>query len=127
MHTLIDLVQAPAWPILLWCGLAASLAAALVLPPAHQSGTPARPPRWPLTLVLGIGVFAPLYGLIFEALGRADLFAGAGFGLAHGLLALAFALRSRGSLPRVRPGARIVLGWIVFGAALGFLYPITPA
>lgn len=124
MQTLIDLVRAPAWPILLWCGLAASLAAALVLPPARQRGAPATPANWPLTLVLGIGVFAPLYGLVFEIIGRADLLAGIGFGTAHGLLALAFATRSRGSLPRARPGIRTVLAWLAYGATLGYLYPV---
>lgn len=126
MDTLTAFIEAPAWPILLWCGLAASLAAILVLPPPNSPGAPRRPANWPLTLILGVALFAPLYGLGFDAIGRADVLLGAAFGLAHGLLAVALALRTRGSL-RTATLARTLFGWIVYGATVGFLYPVPTA
>lgn len=126
MNALVRILEAPAWPILLWCGLAASLAAALVLPPAPARGTARRPPRWPLTLAFGTALFAPLYGLAFDALGRADLLIGSLFGFAHGLFALALLVRTRSTAPR---GAflRTLTAWILFGAIVGFLYPVPTA
>jgi hypothetical protein len=118
VDTLMILLRRPAWPILLWAGLAAALVAAFV----QVDGRPGLRARIRAVL-LGLAS-APLYGLIFEAVGRADLPLGACLGLAHGVLA--FALRRRDRTKRVR-FLPVVAAWILFGAVLAWLYPAVRA
>jgi hypothetical protein len=127
VNRFIDLLIAPTWPILLWSGLVASVAASFVLPrrvPRHAGIRSL--PRWPMVLLLGVLLFAPLYGVGFEALGRANLGTGVMFGAAHGLFSLAFAI------PRRREAGafhlmRLVAGRLLYGTLIGFLYPVPPA
>lgn len=114
MESILAFVRRPAWPILLWAGLAAAFAAAFVLTSARDRRGTAHP-----AVIIALGLAAsPLYALAFEAIGRADILTGALLGLIQGGLAF---LRRRRADPR--PTARIILGWIVFGAVLGYLYP----
>ncbi len=127
MDAIFDFLTAPAWPILAWCGLAASLLAAFVLPAraANRSGVRARP-RWIAAVVLGLFVFAPLYGLAFEALGRADIGAGAILGTAHGFASAVRAIPQRNRVGSVHL-LRLFAAGFVFGTVLGYLYPIPAA
>lgn len=125
MSTFLDLLGAPAWPILLWCSLTASVASAFVLRGPAPDGR-LRIPRWPIAIFPGIVLFGPLYGIAFEAVGRAGLAMGLLFGTAHAALSLALALyRRRG--PGAKRLLRVLLGRLLFGTLLGFLYPVPPA
>jgi hypothetical protein len=123
----IDLLNAPTWPILLWSGLVASVVASFILPRRVPRRAGARSlPRWPVALILGVLLFAPLYGVGFEMLGRANLGTGIMFGAAHGLFSLALAIprrRQAGALHLLR----LMAGRVLFGTLLGFLYPVPPA
>jgi len=79
-----------------------------------------------MVLLLGVLLFAPLYGVGFEALGRANLGTGVMFGTAHALFSLAFAFprrREAGALHLMRLAA----GRVLYGTLIGFLYPVPPA
>lgn len=139
----------PSWPLLLWCGLAASIGSAWLaglgatLFRARENKRGAAPrlmnrPRASTlgSLLTGTLLFAPLYGLAFEFAGHADLAAGATLGAAHGLLATAWSLwAARRGDARIRPNPRAVLlhrsartlGRVAWGAMLGFLYVVPPA
>jgi hypothetical protein len=91
----------------------------------------------PIAVISGTLLFAPVYGLLFEAFARADLATGAVIGAAHGALAAAFVLighlrrRATAASPALTP----VLGYrfrrlvtrTLYGALLGFLYVVPPA
>lgn len=121
---------APAWLLLIWSGLAAASAAAVVapavggVPVASWSLAPAPRSRlhgalWSVTA--GILVYPLLYGLAFELLRRADLPAGLALGAIHGAAMFAMA-RSQGS---TRAALRTGVAHLIYGAVLAFLY-ITP-
>jgi hypothetical protein len=82
------------------------------------------------TLLLGVLVYAPLYGLSFEILQRADIFYGIVLGTAHGLVAMLIAtVRRRNSAHPARTrgaalleAARVVAARVLYGAVLGFVY-----
>jgi hypothetical protein len=129
----------PAWLLLAWAGLAATLGAAFVgaapgistLMPA-DADTPPAPRRVRTVLVaalFGVLVYPLIYGTAFELLARADLGIGAGFGTVHGMTALAIrAVRSR---PTASPTiVRLLLGRLIYGSLLGLLYvvpvPVAP-
>lgn len=128
-------MHAPSWVLLAWSALAATLASLglrALLPPPRPRGAahgtsgvrPGRAGAFARDLFLGLLLLPPLYGFAFEALGRADLVAGAALGTAHGLLDAA--IRARTASPRGRAIARALTGGIAYGLALGFLY-VVPA
>lgn len=135
----------PSWPLLLWCGLAAAIAsewiagvfASLGRGAEKRSAAPrlmSRPRGSTLFSILtGTILFAPLYGLAFEFMGRADLSGGALLGLAHGIFATAWSLwAARRGDNRIRPPVRSILFHraartairVIYGATLGFLYVV---
>jgi hypothetical protein len=140
-------IPLPSWMLLLWCGLIAAIAsewlAALArsIRPAATRMRASAPrlmsaPRGsvPFAILSGTFAFAPLYGLAFEALARADLETGAAIGAAHGTLTAVLVLL--GHLRRrsgtATPALRTVLGYrlrrlltrTLYGALLGFLYVV---
>jgi len=140
-------VSALSLPLLLWCGLAASIASewiagvgATLLRRSERSRSAPRLMSRPrgstlVALLTGTFLFAPLYGWIFEWAGRADLTAGAALGAAHGLAVTAWSIwASRRAEPRVRPALRDVIVHragrtairVLYGATLGLLY-VVPA
>ena len=120
----------PSWPLLLWCGTAATCAAATIgaliggRHPAPWSLAPR--PRSPsnglaFSIVAGVFLLPLLYGLVFEFLQQATILTGLGVGLVHAGAAL-IAARPRGE-PRQALSSAVVS--LVYGAAIGFFY-ITP-
>lgn len=120
----------PAWLLLVWCGLGAATAAGIVATiiggiPSASWSLAARPRSrfhgflW--SIGLGMLVYPLVYGLIFEALHRADLRIGLLLGAAHGLILF---VTSRRRMP-VRPALRAAVARLVYGAVIAFLY-ITP-
>lgn len=121
----------PAWLLLLWSGLAAACAAALIasaiggVPVASWSLAPLPRSRthgaiW--SFAAGLLVYPVLYGLVFELLHRADLRTGLILGAIHGAVMFVLARRRRVS---GRAGFRITAAHLVYGAVLAFLY-VTP-
>jgi hypothetical protein len=125
-------ITEPSWLLLLWAGVAATLAAGLagagpgVLIGAHMRtrGFRRHLGRFSLAIALGTLVYPLLYGLVFETTARADLALGAGLGAAHGLLALIWTairpIRSSHSPARLQ----LLLGHLIYGATLGLLYVV---
>jgi hypothetical protein len=123
-------IPAPSWLLLAWAGGAATCAAALaaslfgghapapwtLLPRARSRGVAAIG-----TLVVGVFVYPVIYGVTFEALGRADLVVGLASGVVH-----AFAAAASGQ-PRQHPraAARLGLAHLVYAVMIAFLY-VTP-
>lgn len=146
---MIDL-RAPSWLLLFWCGFAASLASEWIVAAiralfAGRSNEKHSGPRLmsaprgsvPIAVVTGTLISAPVYGLIFEWMHRADLTAGVLLGALHGLLAgviilIAFVRRRRMDRrdTSVRPLAvfrvRRLVTRVLYGALLGFLYVVPP-
>ena len=121
----------PAWLLLLWSGLAAACAAALVapaiggVPVASWSLAPLPRSRthgalW--SFAAGLLIYPVLYGTIFELLHRADLRTGLMLGAVHGAAMFVLVRRRRGS---GRAGVRTATAHLVYGAVLAFLY-VTP-
>ena len=91
----------------------------------------------PFAILSGTVVFAPLYGVAFEWLARADLEAGAAIGAVHGVIAgLAVVLagfrrrtasRGKSLKPMLGYRARRLITRVLFGALLGFLYVVPGA
>jgi hypothetical protein len=119
----------PGWLLLVWSGAAATAAAAvagsvlggrggswLLLSQGRRRSTAVT-----LSMLAGILGYPALYGLAFEALGRADVPAGLLLGLVHGAVVFAAAR----PLSRPGPAARLATIHMVYGTALGFLY-VTP-
>ncbi len=142
----------PSWLLLFWSGLAAALAsewlAATLRPPRltrrrGQSVSPTlmRGPRENviIAIVTGTLLLAPLYGVAFELLHRAEFVNGAVLGTLHGVFAAIVALvaarrparAGAATPPSVRAAAvyraRRILTRAVYGAVLGFLYVVPPA
>lgn len=120
----------PAWLLLIWSGLAAASAAAVVasaiggVPVASWSLAPAPRSRshgavWSITA--GVLAYPVLYGIVFELLHRADLRTGVILGAIHGAAMFA-AARTEGT---TRSALRAGVAHFVYGAVLAFLY-ITP-
>lgn len=120
----------PAWLLLLWSGLAAAGAAALV---AYAIGG-VRRASWSLaptprsrshgaawSLLGGMVVYPLLYGVTFELLQRADVITGLILGTIHAAVIFAVA-RRRGT---IRAALRAAFAHIAYGAVIAFLY-ITP-
>jgi hypothetical protein len=123
-------LTAPAWLMLIWCGLAAACAAAV--PATIVGGVPrgtwslAPRPRSRLhgaawSLLAGGVVYPILYGVLFETLNRSDLRIGLVAGAIHGLIAFLLA-RPRTTF---RAAARAGTAHLVYGAMIAFLY-VTP-
>lgn len=120
----------PSWILLFWCGCAATCAAALA--GSLVGGTTAG--SWSLrvrpgtgfrnalgTGMAGVVLYPAIYGLVFEAAGRADVITGLVLGLVHAIvvaLAAHWAGRSEG-MPR------LALMHVVYGVVLALLY-VTP-
>jgi hypothetical protein len=140
-------IPAPSWLLLLWCGFTAAIASewlvaagrAFIAPRGAEKGTGPRlmsRPRGsiPFSILSGTVVFAPLYGLLFEWLSRADFEAGAAVGAAHGVFAgllvlLSTIRRTTGPAAKaLRPmlgyRARRLITRVLYGALLGFLYVV---
>lgn len=120
----------PAWLLLIWSGLAATCAAAVTA--RAIGGVSSAPwslapmPRSPLhgalwSLVAGLAAYPLLYGLIFEALHRADVPVGLALGLVHAVILFAF-VRQRDTS---RAAFRAAVPQVIYAAVLGFLY-VTP-
>ena len=121
----------PAWLLLLWSGLAAACAAALVAPiiggvrvaPWSLAPLPTSRTHGALwSLMGGLLAYPVLYGTAFELLHRADLPTGLLLGTIHGAAMFILARRRRGS---GRAGLRAAAAHLVYGAVLAFLY-VTP-
>jgi hypothetical protein len=123
-------VTLPSWPLLLWCGTAATCAAATIgaliggRRPAPWSLAPR--PRSPshglaVTLLAGMFLLPLVYGLAFEVLQQATIVTGLGVGAAHAAGSV-LAARPRDE-PRQAFSSAVVA--LVYGAAIGFFY-ITP-
>lgn len=121
---------APAWLLLIWSGLAAASAAAVLAPAiggvqvASWSLAPAPRSRihgalW--SLAAGAVVYPLIYGVIFELLHRADLRTGLILGAVHGTIMFAVARRDG----TTRSALRVAFAHLVYGAMMGFLY-VTP-
>jgi hypothetical protein len=143
-------IPAPSWLLLFWCGFTAAIASEWLVAAGRAFIAPRRAvlaekgtgprlmsrPRGsiPFSILSGTIVFAPLYGLLFEWLSRADFEAGAAVGAAHGVLAGLLVLLStirRTSKPAgtaLRPmlgyRARRLITRVLYGALLGFLYVV---
>jgi hypothetical protein len=138
-------IPTPSWPLLLWCGLAAAIAsqwiAGLFASVFHRRENRSVAPRLMsrprgsvlVSLLTGTLLFAPLYGIVFEFIGRADLSTGALLGVLHGILATIWSLwAARHGDARIRPPVRSILFHraartairVIYGAALGFLYVV---
>jgi hypothetical protein len=124
-------IPTPSWLLLLWTGLAALLAAALIVAPLAGPRAPRgaiyffRPEgfaQYLLLVFLGLVLYPLLYGLAFDLTHTASVLSGAAAGLAHaaGLLAIRAARRARIQMPLLT-----LLLYVVYGAVLGFLY-VTP-
>lgn len=116
----------PGWLLLLWCGLGAAIVA-WPLARASRNGT-VRTGRGRRLLAVGLELllFPVLYALLFEALGRADIVAGAALGTLHATLGVIAARPGRADAP---PGSAILLrslARILYGIVFAFLY-VVPA
>ena len=122
-------MSAPSPLLLLWCGLAATLAAAIAgvivgrtsfswsLAPQPDAPTPAF--AW--SLAGGLLAYPLVYGLIFEAIHRADIRSGLVLGVIHGIaMFLAAAPRSN-----MRNAIRAAVVHVAYAATIAFLY-VTP-
>lgn len=121
--------QLPAWPLLFWSGLVATvicvwMLGALVPDAGARALAPFARRAAPLqALVLGVLVYPILYAVPFQLLHRATLPTGALLGLLHALLL--FAPRSARTATD-RPALLWRAGTVVlYGAILGFTY-LTP-
>lgn len=123
-------MPAPSWLLLAWTGLAATAAAAITgslfggrASYAWAMHARARSAGHALafTALLGLLVYAVVYGLVFEATSRADFPFGLLAGFVHG--AVAFAL----SRPRAFPAAafRVWAMHVAYGGTAAFIY-VTP-
>ena len=113
----------PGWLLLLWCGLGAALVA-WPLARASRNGT-ARTGRGRRLLAVGFELllFPVLYALVFEALGRADLVAGAALGTLHATIG---AVAARADAPAPRSILLRSLARILYAIVFAFLY-VVPA
>ena len=121
----------PSWLLLVWTGLAATLAIAAIFAPLFGSRGPRgsvyffRPRAFPdflLLALLGILVYPLVYGFIFDSIHVASAFSGAVTGALHGVALVAIsAIRRR--RPEM-PGITLLL-YVAYGAVLGFFY-VTP-
>jgi hypothetical protein len=120
----------PSWILLLWCGLAATCAAALLGTLLGGSA----PASWALvprarsvtlsvlsTIVAGVLLYPVFYGIAFEALARSSAGTGFALGSAHAVLVLALRWRSAGP----RAAARNAAMHLLYGGVIAFLY-VTP-
>jgi hypothetical protein len=120
----------PSWILLLWCGLAATCAAAL-LGTLIGGSTPA---SWALvprarsatrsllsTIVAGVLLYPAFYGIAFEALARSSAGTGLALGAVHAAVALTVVWRTADPRAAVRSAAM----HLVYGVVIAFLY-VTP-
>jgi hypothetical protein len=123
-------MPAPSWLLLVWSGCAATCVAAAVgalvggraAAPWALYPRPARGARaFGASLLAGVIVYPAVYGLLFEAAGRADLRFGLILGAAHAVLAFAAA----GPATARRRALRVAAMHVVYGVAIAFLY-VTP-
>lgn len=124
-------IPAPSWLLLVWTGLAALLAAALIVAPLAGSGGPRsalyffRPQDaggYILMGVLGLLVYPVLYGLAFDLTHTASVLSGAAAGIVNAAILIAVRAVQRG---RIEKPLLTLLLYVVYGAVLGFLY-VTP-
>lgn len=122
-------MAAPSMLILFWCGLAATVTAAIV---GALLG-PRTPTAWALlpdlsgwkafgtSMLVGTAVYPLLYGLVFEVFHRADIGIGVLLGIAHASTTLVI------GRPRQRPrlALRIAAMHLTYGLTLALLY-VTP-
>lgn len=123
-------MPAPSWLLLVWSGLAATCAAAVlgslfggrsVAPWALVPRTRSRAAAALATLVAGVVVYPMLYGLVFEVLGRSSAGTGLALGGIHGVAA--FLAGSPRTTPR--PAVRSAFMHLLYGVVIAFLY-VTP-
>ena len=120
---------APSPLLLIWCGLAATIAAGLAgasiardpfawsLAPRPRSRSHAL--AW--SLVAGLFAYPAAYGIVFELLHRADVGAGLILGALHGLAMFAL------NWPRARrpAAARTAVVHVIYGITIALFY-VTP-
>ena len=120
----------PAWLLLIWCGCAATCAAAVTARAVGGASTATwslaplpRSRTHGLAWSIGAGVFAypVLYGVLFELMHRADLRAGLVLGIVHGAVMFAFVRQRDSTRSAFRPAVSVV----VYAVVLAFLY-VTP-
>jgi hypothetical protein len=124
-------MRQPAWYLLIWAAVVASLIATLLGFAARGRLGERSPGRAAvLGFLLGILVWAPIYGFAFEWLGSANAIGGALLGALHGGIAALIAFlrerRAHGSPAHrlVSVQGRRIITRTVYGAILGFLYVV---
>jgi hypothetical protein len=124
-------MRQPAWYLLIWAAVVASLIATF-LGLAARGHLGQRSPRLAAlgSFLLGILLWAPLYGLAFEVIGVANALYGALLGTLHGAVAALFAFvharRTHAAPTRALASihGRRIITRAVYGAVLGFLYVV---
>jgi hypothetical protein len=124
-------MRTPAWYLLLWAALVASLVASL-LGFSARSQLGERSPRRAIIIgfLLGIFVWGPIYGIAFELFGTANAPGGALLGALHGAAYAVVGLIRARRTERARSPAfasihgRRIITRVVYGAVLGFLYVV---
>jgi hypothetical protein len=124
-------MRQPAWYLLMWAAVVASLITTLLGLAARGHLGQRSPARAALaSFVLGVLVWAPIYGFGFEWMGSANALGGGLLGALHGTIAALFAL-VRARRARTPPAhalasvqGRRIITRVVFGAVLGFLYVV---
>jgi len=129
-HTDATTVNLPSWPLLFWCGAAATSAAAVVgafiggrdvaawsLLPRSRS----RSQALAATLLGGVLLLPLLYGLLFELVARSTLGTGALAGLVHA----GGAFVAAGPRGELRPAVSAAVVSLVYGCFIALLY-VTP-
>lgn len=120
----------PGWLLLIWSGLAAATAVALLAPaiggvsvaPWSLAPVPrsrAHGAAW--SFAAGVIAYPLIYGIAFELLHRADLLTGLILGALHGAI-MFLAAHRRAS---IRAAFRAASAHLIYGAVIAFLY-ITP-
>lgn len=122
-------MSAPSPLLLLWCGLAATLAAAIAgvivgrtsysWSLAPRAETPAT--AWAWSLAGGLLAYPLAYGVIFEVMHRADIRIGVVIGAVHGIAMFLAA----GPRIDTRNAIRAAVSHVAYAATIAFLY-VTP-
>jgi len=122
-------MSAPSPLLLLWCGLAATLAAAIVGVIVGRTGfswslaprAQARPDAFGWTLAGGLLAYPLAYGIVFETIHRADIRSGFLLGVIHGIVMFVIA----GPRSDMRNAVRAAVIHVAYAATIAFLY-VTP-
>jgi hypothetical protein len=124
-------MRQPAWYLLIWAAVVASLVMTLLgLAARTRLGEDSPRRAAVLGFFLGVLLWGPVYGITFELVGGANALGGALLGVCHGALAALAALVRARHVPRP-PAASVaavhgrrIITRLVYGAVFGFLYVV---